>query len=83
MVESLDSALARIDPLDLVWLIGGVVCVFTLAVLVSLAVSAARNRRRIERNGSTKQGPTIFRTSPPLAPLPPQRRHQHEREHGH
>ena len=25
MVESLDSALARIDPIDLVWLIGGVV----------------------------------------------------------
>ena len=48
MVESLDSALARIDPLDLVWLIGGVVfAAFMLAVLVSIAVSAARNRRRI------------------------------------
>ena len=84
MVESLDSALARIDPIDLVRLIGGVVfAAFMLAALVSLAVSAVRNRRRIERHGSTKQRPTILRTSPPLAPLPPQRRHQHEREHGH
>jgi hypothetical protein len=79
VVESLDSALARIDPLDLVWLIGGVVfAAVMLAVLVSIAVSAARNRRR-----STEQRPTILRTSPPLAPLPPQPRHQHEREHGH
>jgi hypothetical protein len=81
VVESLDSALARIDPIDLVRLIGGVVfAAFMLATLVSLAVSAVRNRRR---HGSTEQRPTILRTSPPLAPLPPQRRHQHEREHGH
>jgi hypothetical protein len=79
VVESLDSALARIDPSDLVWLIGGVVfAAFMLAVLVSIAVSAVHNRRR-----STEQRPTILSTSPPLAPLPPQRRHQHEREHGH
>ena len=46
MVESLDSALARIDPIDLVWLIGGVVFGgFMLAVLVSVAVSAVRHRR--------------------------------------
>ena len=79
MVESLDSALARIDPIDLVRLIGGVVfAAFMLAALVSLAVSAVRNRRRIERHGSTKQRPTILKTSPPLAPLqPPQRRRQH------
>ena len=83
MVESLDSALARIDPIDLAWLIGGVVfAVFMLVALVSLA--AAANRRRIERHGSTKQRPTILKTSPPLAPL------QHhnggasmERESGH
>ena len=77
MVESLDSALARIDPIDLVWLIGGLVfAVFMLAMLVSLAGSAVRNRRRIERHGSTEQ--TILKTSPPLAPLqPPQRRRQH------
>jgi hypothetical protein len=81
VVESLDSALARIDPIDLVRLIGGVVfAAFMLATLVSLAVSAVRNRRR---HCSTEQRPTILRTSPPLAPLPPQRRHQHEREHGH
>ena len=73
MVESLDSALARIDPIDLVWLIGGVVlAAFMLAVLVSLAATTVRNRRT-----------TILKTSPPLVPLPPQRRHQHEREHGH
>ena len=84
MVESLDSALARIDPIDLVWLIGGLVfAAFILVVLVSLAATAVRNRRRIERHGSTEQRPTILRTSPPLAPLPPQRRHPHEREHGH
>ena len=77
MVESLDSALARIDPIDLAWLIGGVVfAVLMLVLLVSLA--AAANRRRIERHGSTKQRPTILKTSPPLAPLqPPQRRRQH------
>ena len=84
MVESLDSALARIDPIDLVWLIGGAVFAgFMLVVLVSLAAAAVGNRRRIER-GSTKQRPTILKTSPPLAPLqPPQRRRQHEREDGH
>jgi hypothetical protein len=73
VVESLDSALARIDPIDLAWLIGGVVfAAFMLVLLVSLA--AAANRRRIERHGS----PTILKTSPPLAPLqPPQRRRQH------
>ena len=81
MVESLDSALARIDPIDLVWLIGVVVfAAFMLAVLVSLAVSAVRDYRAPR---STEPRPTILRTSPPLAPLPPQRRHQHEREHGH
>jgi hypothetical protein len=79
VVESLDSALARIDPIDLVWLIGGVVfAVFMLAALVLLAASAVRNRRRIERQGSTEQRPTILKTSPPLAPLqPPQRRRRH------
>jgi hypothetical protein len=81
VVESLDSALARIDPMDLVWLIGGIVfAVFMLAVLVSLG----RDRRRIQRHGSTKQRPTILKTSPPLAPLqPPQRRRKQERESGH
>jgi hypothetical protein len=81
VVESLDSALARIDPMDLVWLIGGIVfAVFMLAVLVS----HGRDRRRIQRHGSTKQRPTILKTSPPLAPLqPPQRRRQQERESGH
>jgi hypothetical protein len=73
VVESLDSALARIDPIDLVWLFGGVVlAAFMLAVLVSLAATAVRNRRT-----------TILKTSPPLVPLQPsQRRRQHEREDG-
>jgi hypothetical protein len=85
VVESLDSALARIDPIDLVWLIGGAVfAVFMLVVLMSIAAAAVRDRRRIERHGSTKQRPTILKTSPPLAPLqPPQRQRQHEREGGH
>jgi hypothetical protein len=53
VVESLDSALAQIDPIDLVRLIGGVVfAAFMLAALVSIAVSAVRNRRR-----STEQRP--------------------------
>jgi hypothetical protein len=81
VVESLDSALAHIDPMDLAWLIGGIVfAVFMLAVLVALV----RDRRRIERHGSTKQRPTILKTSPPLAPLEPsQRRRQPENEDGH
>jgi hypothetical protein len=83
VVESLDSALARIDPLDLLWLVGGIFfVVFVVVMLVSLAATRVRNRRRIERD-STEQRPTILKTSPPLAPLPPQRRHQHERHHGH
>jgi len=81
VVESLNSALAHIDPMDLVWLIGGIVfAVFMLAVLVSLV----GDRRRIERHGSTKQKPTILKTSPPLAPLQPsQRRRPPESEDGH
>jgi hypothetical protein len=81
VVESLDSALARIDRMDLVWLIGGVLfAVFMLVVLVPLTAAAIRDRRRFERS-STKQRPTILKTSPPLAPVqPPQRQPQHERE---
>ena len=83
MVESLDSALARIDAIDLIWLIGGVGFVVCIVVLVSLAASAVHNRRRFERYGSTKKRPTVLKTSPPLAPLqPPQRQRQHEREEG-
>ena len=54
MVESLDSAVAHIDPMDLVWLIGGIVfAVFMLAVLVSLIAAAVRDRRRSHRAAGT------------------------------